>query len=290
MSAGQLAQTVQISGFPTALRPGRRCRRTALMEKYCDEARLLVLAWRLARRLRRARRRGPGGPRGSPTRSVYGPTTAAPDVDAADPGPQRAAGAPTVARALDGGASASSTSSGDVGVEPASLETASDATLEGLTWSRWGAGGAAGAGELRVTHVQPDLRGRRDRTRAARRSRSRGVKTCDGRRYFDAARSDRRRRHALGRPAPAPTCARLAEAGRAGGAARGGRTAGTASARSARRTSGRPTLGGLHQLARQPVGVDRADRRPPRACSCPSRPGRRASARRATSGRPPSSG
>ncbi len=53
-----------------------------------------------------------------------------------------------------------------------------------MRWSRWGADGAAGAGELRLLDCQPTCASGGSRARAARIKLS-GVKTCDGRRYFE---------------------------------------------------------------------------------------------------------
>ena len=73
--------------------------------------------------------------------------------------------------------------SGRVAIEPSSLETASDQTLSGLKWTRWGASGASGAGELRLLTCQPTCASGASERLAARIELS-GVKRCEGRRYF----------------------------------------------------------------------------------------------------------
>ena len=146
-----------------------------------------------------------------------------------------------------------------------------------------------GHGRLRMLDVPADVRVERHKDVPARIALS-GVKTCDGRRYFERGEVLIAPRDAASRPAARrPTCERPVEAARdVSGGGRDGRTAGRASGRSARRTSGRPTRRRTAS-ARGRGRPGRPGRRPPRrACSCPSTPGRRASARRGRAGRLPS--
>jgi hypothetical protein len=126
---------------------------------------------------------GPAVPK-APDPAVYGPAhatkTAAPSI----PVPKLVAPSAAVARALDGGSIAIVSLSGQVTIEPASLDTATDLSLSDVHWSSWGAGGAAGTGRLRVLTCQPTCASSGTKDVAARISLS-GVKTCDGRRYFE---------------------------------------------------------------------------------------------------------
>ena len=54
-----------------------------------------------------------------------------------------------------------------------------------MRWSSWSADGAEGAGELRLLDCQPSCAGRRQRPRCRATIKLSGVKTCDGRRYFE---------------------------------------------------------------------------------------------------------
>jgi hypothetical protein len=71
-------------------------------------------------------------------------------------------------------------------VRPRTLETAKDETLERLTWLRWGPDGAAGRGELHVNTCNPSCAMGTPRTVPATITLS-AARTCDRRRYFDAA-------------------------------------------------------------------------------------------------------
>jgi hypothetical protein len=125
---------------------------------------------------------GPAAER-TPDPAAYGPSQAVkrerPSFAAPEPVPPSA----EVARALDAGGIGVVDLTGTVAIEPETLETASDATLEGVRWSSWGEGGAEGTGELVVLDCQPTCAGGgKDRVRAT--IRLSGVATCDGRRYF----------------------------------------------------------------------------------------------------------
>jgi hypothetical protein len=118
---------------------------------------------------------------------VYGPKTAAPDVKVPIPHPHALPASPPVGRALAAGVVGVVDMAGHVGVRPRTLETSKDGTLERLTWLRWGEGGAAGRGELRVNSCNPSCAVGAIKTVPATITLS-AVRTCDRRRYFDAAR------------------------------------------------------------------------------------------------------
>jgi hypothetical protein len=121
---------------------------------------------------------------GKPDPAVYGPAHAVPTTQPVTiPAPPVVEPSAAVAKALDGGSIGVVDLSGTVGIEPQSLETASDLTLEGVRWSHWGADGAAGAGRLRILTCQPTCASSGTREVAARVTLS-GVKRCDGRSYF----------------------------------------------------------------------------------------------------------
>jgi len=126
---------------------------------------------------------GPAAER-TPDPATYGPSTAVardrPSFASTDARPPSAA----VARALDGGQIGVVDLTGTIAIEPATLETSSDATLDGVRWSSWGSDGAEGSGELRSLDCQPTCaRGGTDRVRAT--IKLTGSKLCDGRRYFE---------------------------------------------------------------------------------------------------------
>jgi hypothetical protein len=126
---------------------------------------------------------GPAAPK-PPDPAVYGPSK---PEKAADPTltlTPLVEPAPAVAQALDRGAIGVVDLSGIVAIEPSSLDTASDVTLAHVRWSAWGAGGAAGTGTLRMLTCQPTCASSGVKDVAARIELS-GVKTCDGRRYFE---------------------------------------------------------------------------------------------------------
>jgi hypothetical protein len=116
--------------------------------------------------------------------AVYGPPEAAAGAQATVAAPRLLKPSDAVAQALDGGSVAVVDLTGKVDIEPETLETASDLTLEGLRWTRWAADGAEGEGRLRMLTCQPTCAGGGVDEVAARVKLS-GVKTCDGRRYFE---------------------------------------------------------------------------------------------------------
>jgi hypothetical protein len=66
---------------------------------------------------------------------------------------------PVPARVLDrlaAGAVAVSDLTGKAAIEPATVQFATDASLTGVRWTRWGAGGATGHGTLRVLSCNPN--------------------------------------------------------------------------------------------------------------------------------------
>jgi hypothetical protein len=117
---------------------------------------------------------------------VYGPKTADPGVKVPIPHPHAQPASPVVARALAAGVVGVVDMMGHVGVRPRTLDTSKDGTLEGVTWLRWGADGAAGRGELHVNTCNPSCAMGATKTMPATITLS-AVRTCDRRRYFDAA-------------------------------------------------------------------------------------------------------
>jgi hypothetical protein len=126
---------------------------------------------------------GPAVPQ-APDPAVYGPAKATRTTVPSIPVPKLVEPAAAVARALDDGSIGVVDLSGEVGIEPRSLDTAADLTLNDVHWSSWDAGGAAGTGRLRVLTCQPTCAASGTKDVPARISLS-GVKTCDGRRYFE---------------------------------------------------------------------------------------------------------
>jgi hypothetical protein len=126
---------------------------------------------------------GPAVPK-APDPAVYGPAKATKTAVPSIPVPKLAEPTAAVARALDGGSIGVVDLSGDVSIEPGSLDTAADLTLADVHWSSWGDGGAAGTGRLRMLTCQPTCAGSGTKDVPARIALS-GVKTCDGRRYFE---------------------------------------------------------------------------------------------------------
>jgi hypothetical protein len=115
--------------------------------------------------------------------AVYGPakaTSVQPEAPIPTLVPPRAA----IARELDGGAIGVVDPGGVVQIEPETLDTASDVTLLSLRWASWGAEGAEGSGTARISTCQPTCATGGTVDFPARITLS-GVKTCDGRRYFD---------------------------------------------------------------------------------------------------------
>jgi hypothetical protein len=120
----------------------------------------------------------------APDPAVYGPAKPSEPARPTVPLPRVVEPTAAVARALDRGSIGVVDLSGTVGIEPPSLDTASDLTLEGVHWSAWAADGAAGAGRLRTLTCQPTCASSGTKDVPARIELS-GVKTCDGRRYFE---------------------------------------------------------------------------------------------------------
>jgi hypothetical protein len=125
---------------------------------------------------------GPAVPK-APDPAVYGPAKATKTAVPQLPVPKLVEPTAAVARALDSGSIGVVDLSGEVTIEPGSLDTAADLTLNDVHWSSWGAG-AAGTGRLRVLSCQPTCAGSGTTDVPARIALS-GVKTCDGRRYFE---------------------------------------------------------------------------------------------------------
>jgi hypothetical protein len=115
--------------------------------------------------------------------AVYGPSEPV-DRDAVpiDPPPVLAP-SDAVARLLDGGAIGVVDITGATGVRPSSLDTASDARLEHIEWSDWGASGAVGRGTLRSLDCNPSCADGHT-TLAPAVIRLSGVRECGGRSYF----------------------------------------------------------------------------------------------------------
>ena len=125
----------------------------------------------------------------APDPAVYGPSKAtsndSPPSSELPPPPEVSPG-PEVASRLEAGSVGIVGFDGAVGVEPESLETASDLTVSALRWTAWGASGASGSGRLRIPTCQPNC-ATGTATEVPARVELTGLKTCDGRRYFDHA-------------------------------------------------------------------------------------------------------
>jgi hypothetical protein len=122
---------------------------------------------------------------GQPDPAVYGPSEADPSASPTLPEPRLVAPSDAVARKLDGGSIGVVDLTGTVGIEPESLETASDVTMDGVRWSRWGTSGAEGSGRMRILTCQPTCATGGTQEVAASITLT-GVKRCDGRRYFES--------------------------------------------------------------------------------------------------------
>jgi hypothetical protein len=120
----------------------------------------------------------------APDPAVYGPEQAVPREQPPFDAPKLAEPAEGVARALDAGQIGVVDLTGTVAIQPDTLETASDQTLEGVRWSRWDAGGAEGEGSLRALTCQPTCASGGTKTVPAR-VRLTGVRVCDGRQYYE---------------------------------------------------------------------------------------------------------
>jgi hypothetical protein len=119
---------------------------------------------------------------------------ATPTIDMSQYGPRQAVAgatpAPIKLPPLHGGAP-----DGEVGVvditglvsaQPKTLQTSTDASVEGVKWSSWSDEGASGAGEFSVNDCQPNCATGHTQRVAATVQLS-DVKVCDGRRYFGRA-------------------------------------------------------------------------------------------------------
>jgi hypothetical protein len=116
--------------------------------------------------------------------AVYGPAQPAPGVQVEVPIPRLVPPTGAVARALDDGEIGVVDFGGTAHVEPEALDTASDVRVERMRWSEWGADGATGSGEIQVQTCDPTCAGGATEVAPVQVTLS-GVKTCDGRRYFD---------------------------------------------------------------------------------------------------------
>jgi hypothetical protein len=116
--------------------------------------------------------------------AVYGPPEAVPGEQPDVPLPRLVAPEGAVAQALDDGSIGVVDPGGVVSIEPERLDTASDVSLDGLRWTSWGENGAEGSGLVRMLTCNPTCAsGGFDQVPG--RIRLSGVKTCDGRRYFE---------------------------------------------------------------------------------------------------------
>jgi hypothetical protein len=117
---------------------------------------------------------------------LYGPKEASPDVKLPIPLPRLVPPSAAVASALAGGEVGVVGHDGRVGVRPRILETSADGTVGELVWSRWDASGAEGRGELSILDCNPSCAGGPTKKVPATVTLA-GVRTCGGRRYFEAA-------------------------------------------------------------------------------------------------------
>jgi hypothetical protein len=125
----------------------------------------------------------------TPDPAVYGPSHATGNESPSSselPPPPSTTPSPQVASELDAGQVGVVDMGGAIGVKPASLDTSSDLTVSKLQWSAWDASGAEGEGTLRMPTCQPTCAGGATIELQAQVELS-GLKTCDGRRYFDHA-------------------------------------------------------------------------------------------------------
>jgi hypothetical protein len=90
-----------------------------------------------------------------------------------------------VARALESGAVGIVDVTGTVRIRPSVLETASNARVEELEWTRWSRSGAEGRGSLRSLVCKTTCARATAEMIPATITLS-GVRECDGRRYFEA--------------------------------------------------------------------------------------------------------
>jgi hypothetical protein len=116
--------------------------------------------------------------------AVFGPSSVSGPSQPSVPVPPLVAPAGELARKLDGGAIGVVDPGGIVSIEPSRLETASDVSLDGLRWTSWGPGGAEASGQIHMLTCNPTCASGGSDQAPARLKLS-GLKTCDGRRYFD---------------------------------------------------------------------------------------------------------
>jgi hypothetical protein len=125
----------------------------------------------------------------TPDPSIYGPAEATNNDSPTSselPPPPKVAPSREVASELDAGRIGIVDIVGAVGVEPTTLDTASDLEVTELKWARWDESGASGEGVLRIPTCQPTCAtGLLQEIRAG--VELSAVMTCDGRRFFDHA-------------------------------------------------------------------------------------------------------
>jgi len=121
-----------------------------------------------------------------PDPKIYGPSEAVPREPPEIPIPRLESPSKEVARELEAGEIGVVGMTGVIGVRPKALDTANDARVEALTWSRWGTDGAVGEGEMRLRECQPTCAGGRTKSSPVTVTLS-GVRQCRGRSYFEAA-------------------------------------------------------------------------------------------------------
>jgi hypothetical protein len=121
-----------------------------------------------------------------PDPNVYGPREAVPREPPEIPIPRLHSPSEDVARSLEAGEIGVVGMTGVIGVRPDVLDTANDVRIDSLTWSRWGADGAVGEGEMLARECQPTCASGRTKTVPATVTLS-GVRECRGRRYFEGA-------------------------------------------------------------------------------------------------------
>ena len=92
-----------------------------------------------------------------------------------------------VASSLDQGVVGVVDPFGHVAIRPQSLEVASDATLQHLSWERWDASGAEGEGTMRALDCSPTCAQSGELETQLRIELS-APRLCDGRQYFNRAR------------------------------------------------------------------------------------------------------
>jgi hypothetical protein len=127
---------------------------------------------------------GPPIPRG-PDPAVYGPSKAVPRERPPIDIPPLQEPSRRVARALDAGEIGIVDVTGAVSIRPRVLETARNAQVEGLEWTRWEPSGAVGRGSFSTLLCKVTC-GRGTVELIPATITLSGVRECDGRRYFAA--------------------------------------------------------------------------------------------------------